>query len=438
MFVIRRLAVTGYKSLGQVELRDLKRLVVLYGPNAAGKSNLLDALDLLGYLVREDTLPAAFQRHRGNRLGRPLPVRWFFHGPDDSSENGRRMSFSLDIDLHQPIREALNAELKAREQSQQLQRSYTRVTRSMLRYELELEYRSAERALEVVRESLIPLTQKGEIRTSEVPYIKYERQGNRASVKLERQAHPRFFPLPRQRTLLSEIGDPVNHPHVVAVARELASIRVYYVEPTQMRAEVSDVRAEDPGPHGEALASFYYWLEHHHDVRYKNLLHNLARFVPDIETIGVKEGSEGFLELWVQEAKRGRFHAAMISEGTLRLLCLLGIAAAPRPPAVVGYEEPENGVNPSRLADVRKIFEQAASRAGGSQFFLTSHSPDLLDLFDGAEQALLLRCEQDETGSTYRKEDELPLFRRVERGKSLRQAPDKRGPGTRVVRGDLG
>lgn len=436
--MIRRLKIKGYKSLRDVELCNLTKLGILYGPNASGKSNLLDALDLLGYLVREDTLTAAFQRHRGNRLGRPLPVRWFFYGPDDAPDAARRMFFSVDVDLHPPIRDALNAELMAREKSQQLQRPYTRVTRSLLRYELELEYRPDDRALEVIRESLSPLTQKGAERTGEVPYIKDEPGDARASVKLERQAHPRYFSLPRQRTILSEISDPVNHPHLVAVARELSSIRVYYVEPTRMRGEVSDVRAEDPGPHGEALASFYYWLEHNHDVRYRNLVHNLARLVPGLTSIDVKEGSEGFLELWVEEVNRGRFHAAMVSEGTLRLLCLLGIAAAPRPPAIVGYEEPENGVDPARLAEIRKIFEQAASRPGSSQFFLTSHSPELLDLFDGIEGATLLRCEQNSHGSHYVSDEDLPLFRRVERAAVLREAPGARRPGTRVARGDLG
>lgn len=435
--VIRRLSIKGYKSLRDVELGRLTKLVLLYGPNASGKSNFLDALDLLGYLAREDTLTAAFQKHRGNRLGRALPVRWFFHGGEDAANSRQRMTFSLDIDLHAPIREGLNNELRAREESQSLQRSYTRVTRSSLRYELALEYRHSDRTLEARSESLLPLNQRGEIRSGEVPYIRYESSADRVSVKLERQAHPRYFTLPRERTLLSEIGDPVNHPHIVAVARELASIRVYYVEPARMRGEVSDIRAEDPGPHGEALASFYYWLEHNHDVRYKNLLHNLARFVPGLKSIDVREGSEGFLELWVEEANRGKFHAAMVSEGTLRLLCMLGIAAAPKPPAIVGYEEPENGVNPARLAEIRKIFEQAASRAGGSQFFLTTHSTELLNLFDETEGASLLRCEQGPTGSVYKTEDELPLFRTLARDRSLREA-DRTGLGTRVARGDLG
>lgn len=436
--MITHLVVEGYKSLKRVELRGLKKLVLLYGPNASGKSNLLDALDLLGHLAREDTLAAAFQKHRGNRLGRPLPVRWFFYGADETNGAPRRMAFTVDLDLHLPIRNALNEELKARERSQELRRAYTRVTRQHLRYELALEYRPADRSLEVVRESLTPLNQKGEERVNEVPFIKFEPRSHRLGVKLERQAHPRTFTLPRQRTLLSEIADLVNHPHLVAVARELASIRVYYVEPTRMRGEVSDVRAEDPGPHGEALASFYYWLEKKHDVRYKNLIHNLAGLVPGLKTIDVVEGSEGFLELWVEEETRGRFHAAMVSEGTLRLLCLLGIAATPHPPAVVGYEEPENGVNPARLAEIRKIFEQAASRNDASQFFMTTHSIEVLDLFDGVPNVIRLRSEQDDQGSHYLTEEELPLFTKVERRTSLRDVPSRKGLGTRVARGDLG
>lgn len=236
--MIRRLRIQGYKSLYDVELKTPTKLVLLYGTNASGKSNLLDALDLLGYLAREDTLTAAFQKHRGNRLGRALPVRWFFYGSEEAPDRRQQISFSLDIDLHDPIREGLNSELKAREESQSLQRPYTRVTRSSLRYELTLDYRHKDRTLEVTSESLLPLNQRGEVRTAEVPYIRHESLESRASVKLERQAHPRYFNLPRQRTLLSEIGDPVNHPHIVAVARELESIRVYYVEPTRMRGEV--------------------------------------------------------------------------------------------------------------------------------------------------------------------------------------------------------
>ena len=44
--MLRRLAVKGFKSLADVEV-DFPRLTVFFGPNAAGKSNLLDAIQAL-------------------------------------------------------------------------------------------------------------------------------------------------------------------------------------------------------------------------------------------------------------------------------------------------------------------------------------------------------------------------------------------------------
>ena len=48
--MIRRVFIKGYKSLRDVDL-ILSPLTVIIGPNASGKSNLLDALGLLSRIV---------------------------------------------------------------------------------------------------------------------------------------------------------------------------------------------------------------------------------------------------------------------------------------------------------------------------------------------------------------------------------------------------
>ncbi len=53
--MLRRIHIRGFKSLKDVEV-TLSPLVVLVGPNAAGKSNLLDALQLLSKLGTSRTL----------------------------------------------------------------------------------------------------------------------------------------------------------------------------------------------------------------------------------------------------------------------------------------------------------------------------------------------------------------------------------------------
>ena len=53
--MLKRVHVKGYKSLADVEV-TLETLTVLFGPNAAGKSNFLDALQLLTRLGTSRTL----------------------------------------------------------------------------------------------------------------------------------------------------------------------------------------------------------------------------------------------------------------------------------------------------------------------------------------------------------------------------------------------
>jgi len=434
--MIRRIRIEGYKSLADVELSNLPRLVLLFGANAAGKSNLLDALDLLSHLVHEDRLIDAFQSHRGNRLDRPIPVRWFFHGPFEEKPI-HEMRFEVDLELQPRIVAELNRELEERERSAHLERAYTRVTRSRLRYELKIAYFTESRALQVVHEALTPLRKDGTpyAEATTVPYIKHQADSAQLSVKLERQGHPRYYDLPRSRTILSEIRDPVYYPHIVAASRELQAIRIYYVEPARMRAAVSDIQATDPGSHGEQLASFYHWLKRQDPVGMKNLIHNLKRIVPNIDDLDVRDATEGFLELVVKEHGMGDFPAGLVSEGTLRLLCVLGIATTPAAPAVVGYEEPENGVNPARLVEMLNILENAATARDGPQFILTTHSPDVIDHFaDGT----VFRAEQTSHGSVFTRFENVPLFAAGSSSAALGSVPRRSPLGTRFNRGDLG
>lgn len=56
--MLRRLAVRGFKSLSNVSI-DFPTMTVLFGPNAAGKSNLLDAIQALSRIGTERTLADA-------------------------------------------------------------------------------------------------------------------------------------------------------------------------------------------------------------------------------------------------------------------------------------------------------------------------------------------------------------------------------------------
>ena len=68
--MLKRVKIQGYKSLKDVEVQ-LQPLTVLFGPNASGKSNFLDALQLLSRIETERTLNNAFlPPYRGTPLVR--------------------------------------------------------------------------------------------------------------------------------------------------------------------------------------------------------------------------------------------------------------------------------------------------------------------------------------------------------------------------------
>ena len=66
--VLKRIHIRNYKSLRDVEVK-LAPLSVLFGPNAAGKSNFLDALQLLSRIAFSRSLKEAFEPpYRGSPL----------------------------------------------------------------------------------------------------------------------------------------------------------------------------------------------------------------------------------------------------------------------------------------------------------------------------------------------------------------------------------
>src|SRR5437870_12646902 len=56
--MLKRFKVQGFKSLVDVQL-EFPRMAVLFGPNAAGKSNLLDAIQALSRIGTQRTLADA-------------------------------------------------------------------------------------------------------------------------------------------------------------------------------------------------------------------------------------------------------------------------------------------------------------------------------------------------------------------------------------------
>src|SRR3954454_3341863 len=107
--MIRRVHIRGFKSLEDVEIR-LGPLAVLFGPNAAGKSNLLDALHLLSRTAAGRTLREAFEPpYRGSAL------ESFTFGPEGLkgllTQESAAFSIETDLELSPVVVRSVNREI---------------------------------------------------------------------------------------------------------------------------------------------------------------------------------------------------------------------------------------------------------------------------------------------------------------------------------------
>ena len=173
--------------------------------------------------------------------------------------------------------------------------------------------------------------------------------------------------------------DPSQHPHAVAARREFETWRFHYLEPRErMRSEdpVDEVRRL--GPMGEGLAAFLNTLKSSAPKQFRALEKALHALVPNVDGIDVKVNDYGDAEICLRE-NGSEVSARLLSDGTLRMLGLLALTGVADGPALVGFEEPENGVHPGRIDPIAG-FLNTRRMTGQTQFIITTHSPILPDL----------------------------------------------------------
>ncbi len=386
--MLKRVHIKGYKSLDDVEV-TLSPLSVLFGPNAAGKSNFLDALYLLARLGTSKTLKEAFDPPC---RGKPLESFNFGEEGIGSRVKRERLTFSIeaDLELSDEVVNAVNRRIQEmrhpkmhhpgslkRVAEDGVRSSSSKVSRRGLRYRLEIEMIPKTGEVHVADEYLSALNAAGEPADRPKPYI--ERQGEKIHLRMERQSHPAYYDRYMDRSVLSMPHYPPHHPHLTAVRHELESWLFFYFEPRErMRTanpveEVRHIRSM-----GEGLAAFLNTLREKKPRQFDAVEKALHVFIPDVSGIDVSVNNLGEAELRVKE-NDVVVSARVLSEGTLRILGLLALTGSDEPPALVGFEEPENGVHPGRIRLIAKFLE-TRRYVGLSQYIVTTHSPVLLDL----------------------------------------------------------
>jgi predicted ATPase len=139
---------------------------------------------------------------------------------------------------------------------------------------------------------------------------------------------------------------------------------------------------------GANLAGVLDRLRDQHPERFEALNEQLGRWIPEFDRILFETPQQGQRSISLRTREGGHsIKASNLSQGTLIALALLTIAYLPEPPSIVCLEEPDHGLHPRLLRDVRDALYRLAYPDGSQekrepvQVIATTHNPYFLDLF---------------------------------------------------------
>ena len=113
----------------------------------------------------------------------------------------------------------------------------------------------------------------------------------------------------------------------------------------------------------------------------------------------------GTVGLFLEEKGNRAIPATLLSDGTLRYLCLLAVLLHPKPPPLICIEEPELGLHPDLLPTLSDLMRDASQR---SQLVVTTHSDVLVDTLTDQPESVVI-CEKHDGETEMRRLDKADL-----------------------------
>ena len=391
--MIRRIQALNYRCLRYVDV-SLDYFHVLVGPNASGKSTLLDVLAFLHDLVA-DGLDAAMERRTRNFQD----LVW--GRPDRDSQ----FELAVEFGLPETIRERLPAARKFQ----------------VFRYEVrikEREYRSL--LIDSERGILMPVTEVNGHRGGPFPMTVAApdtilagggRRGTRTVLSRSQEGLSNFISelSDSRRSALREISfDPLRStlgqlpeiaklfPASIYVKQFLTSqIRTLFLDCEKMRqASPPNFGQVELTSNGANLPWAVNHLRNHHRSDYDEWLRHVQTVLSDLSDIRVVSRADDRHAYLMLEYDTGvPVPSWTASDGTLRFLALTLLAYLPISDRLYLLEEPENGVHPMAMDPV---YDSLAS-VYRSQTLVATHSPTFLRRADPKE---VLCFAKDEAGAT--------------------------------------
>jgi predicted ATPase len=203
--------------------------------------------------------------------------------------------------------------------------------------------------------------------------------------------------------------DRLKYPELLRFREWIERFRYFLIWDPKILRSPDRNKHEEIGPSGEHLAPLLALLKQRSPDKFDKLLRrvrNLFPHVSDISISGSGGGTWGWKTIRIHERDDGRdvaFNSRQTNDGVLRMLAVTSLLYLPKPPSVVMFEEPENGIHPQLLREVVQILRELTLRKPPNQcqVFFTTHSPYVLDEFyDHPEEVFVMERSHPQSGAS--------------------------------------
>jgi predicted ATPase len=372
--LIRTLYVQNLLSYGNDsrEIR-LQPLNVLIGPNASGKSNLIEVINLLRATPKD--LPAVIRE--GGGIG-----DWLWKGGADNP------TARIEATVYYP-----DGPMALR----------YRIAFTMVGQRLELvdEAVENERPLNAYEPDVFFFYRYQNGRPALNVRTTFDEQGGVSEGRTRRFL--RREDLIPDQSVLSQRKDPDQYPELTYLGNQFDSLHLYrewnlgrFTAPRMPQKPdlPEDYLLENASNLGLVLND----LQHRPGIR-QLIVEKLRKFYPGVADVTTKIHG-GTVQIFIhEEGLRQPIPATRLSDGTLRYLCLLTLLCHPTPPPLVCIEEPELGLHPDIMPTIAELLIEASRR---TQLIVTTHSDALVSALTEVPEAVLV-CERDDGGSRLRR-----------------------------------
>lgn len=374
MAQIQGFRIKNYKSLKDISLgkllnnknEPLTPLSAIIGKNGTGKSTLFDAFGFIADCLKvgvEDACDArgGFYKMISSGQNKSTPIE--FEIQYKESPNDRPITYEFSISLDSKERPFVSTErLRQRRYGQKRGQPFSFLI-----------LKNGEGVVwsgENFAEEAIDTEMDIKLLISQIESKSYKEANDTEVVRLDDKRH----------LGITTLGALKQHPRITAFRKFIESWYLSYFTPDAARSLPLAGPQHHLDVHGENLANVVQFMQRENPKLFQKILERIGKKIPGLNKIDteITEDRRLLLRFFGQGFDKP-FYAQQMSDGTLKIFTYMLLMEETEPHSFICIEEPENCLYHKLLEILVSEFREQSTKKNGSQIFITTHQPYLVN-----------------------------------------------------------